>query len=889
MKKYIYPLAVVAALTAATSCNDDDVREIIENKPDSEKEMISFSLSDEASSTRAGFLKAETSLAMHIVSQDRRSTNSNPINPRYTNTVAAAAVQDNGKDYSVVSFTSANKRYWDDAYGRNALLSVYAVAIPNGGSSIKNNNKTLEELLTISGASTAAPWVTAATPTNTIDWQVTSGISNVQEKDASTVTSPTKNIDQEDLTYANNIQNGGTNGIYRWDYTKGKHQPDDTGSETEHKNGRMLFYQKDMTSGEEATATITSDPGHFDKGHLMFNHALSRISVTLKSGQGFAKAATGSFRMKGDGIQFLNMKVKGTLDIPTGVWTAASSGAQATIVTKPSLDITYVDPDDPSQGVSALSYATVAQMLPDYVFEDGSNTNVMQFTIDNNTYYITQDMIYDALAGDDNNKIAANGYAAAVAASGTQGQSGYTPATAAHFKMMQGKNYALTITVDKKQIEAITATLKAWDDVNASFAQDNSHITIFTSSTGSEHNDFKLFRLEEALNQIYTDNSYTADGFSGNYKVNGIATLDEMTNNGSSYSPKKWEARDWYYKDNKTAYHLRTLNDLAADGTNSNTNDDAENVNNTTATTTEPAKSYFTMNNGAQSTQDYHWGAPMKASGDMASGQTLLAYNTSTGYTPSIHKGFVAPANGTSNPINITELHMMSNINVILKTTASTSSDHINLRVPVYYTLSEYNTYKRGQDNTWTDISQSDFDALAENVRIKEYKYATVKITNLYSSATVDMGTGLVTPTGSITASETMTQPTTYFAPTTTTPPADDITTTQAFTWAVVPQALKVTTGTGQSATTRMVGITITTPDNNEYYIIADLSLIKPSSVGSQAGQMHSESSAIERWYPNHSYTYTFTLSKKGIEAITCTLAEWVTVTGTNTNITLEN
>lgn len=818
MKKAFIPLALATALFT-TGCKDSD--SIVDYKepsiPNSAKEMISFSLSDGASSTRAGFTGAATALAIRIQSDEKGGSGK-----KYTRTVAEASkdATNTSVSYSTVTFGESYKRYWDDAHGRKSLLSVFAVAVPNGGSSITNNGKSLETLL--AKGDDSKDWGT--NDDNTIEWIVTT---SEQKKDAATVTTPTENIDKEDLVYSNNIQANttlGKDGIYRWNYsaTTPDYDPAVTGDATHH-NGQMLFFQSGMTDSDAASKNITEDPGHFDKGHMKFNHALSRISIKLVAGEGFTKAASGSFVLSNDGVQFLNMNVKGKLDLPTGKWTLDSSPT-GTIVTKPTRKTTD-NGATPTPAITSMYYETVAQMLPDYIFNStgtSATTNVIKFNIDGNDYFIPQASIYKAL----NDNASNNGL----------------DATATSYTMAQGKNYSLTITINKKQIEALTATLKAWDDVEASMSLDNSHINVTTSTIGSEHNDFNLFRLEQALDKIYTDDNYSANVYSGNYKANGVASLTEMKDaNGNSYSPKCWSAvgEGWYYKDNQTAYHLRTLNNLAADEGGTNVDNNAENVNNTT----DPAKSYFNMKNGAQANQDYHWGAPMTTNAD-------LKYNTTTGYTNSIHKGFVAPKNNATSPINITELHMMSNINIVLKTT--TDDKKIALRT--------------GSEGS--------------------YQYATVKITNLLSEAEVDMGTGLVTPK-TIATDQTMTKPATYFVQSGT-PASDDITTTQSFTWAVVPQALKVTTGTGDDATTRMVGITITTPDNNEYYIIADLSTIVPTSLGNQAGQMHNTTDPITQWYPNHSYTYTFTITKKGIDAITCTLADWATVTAADTPIDLE-
>ena len=146
------------------------------------------------------------------------------------------------------------------------------------------------------------------------------------------------------------------------------------------------------------------------------------------------------------------------------------------------------------------------------------------------------------------------------------------------------------------------------------------------------------------------------------------------------------------------------------------------------------------------------------------------------------------------------------------------------------------------------------------------------------------MGIGLVKPTGNIEDQEEMTQPTTFFVQENS---ADKISETQAFTWAVVPQPLWRGSTESEKTEDYYVGITITTPDNNQYYIIKNLSEITASSVGTSGNQTQNEK--IIRWYPNHSYTYTITITKKGIEAITCTLVNWSEVIAADKDIDLES
>lgn len=806
-------LLAVAALTAASCSDNTDITSPIDP---SGKEMISFSLSD-GTQTRAGFRESNTRILMRIQSDDRSTS---PSASKYTRVLASAAKDemdistDENKQhaYSVVSLND-DPRYWDDAHGRFSLLSVYAIAIAN-----KNDAELLPLTYMYDGsgsksAATNTVWGTSATSNadnNTILFTV--------ETTAQTATT----IANQDLVYSNNIQADadlGKDGIYRWNYSDNKYTPDNTGNTT-HGNGRMLFFQNGVNTNQQPTDA----PGHFDKGHLVFNHALSRLTVTLKEGEGFDDSSDTDFKFKnGTGnIKLLGMNTTGTLNVKTGVWAPGTA--------------TAINQMSPAATYSTAAGTFAAQMLPDYEFVDGSNTNVMEFTIDDNTYYITQDMVYDALVAVEANKVSSYGY---------------DDATNSKFKMMQGHNYALTITVKKTKIQAITATLADWVDVTGEYAIDNSHITVTTKKidgTGDAPcTEFNFYRLGQTLDKIYTDDSYSATAFSGDYKTEGRATKSETSTRNI------WNT-EWFYESNKIAYHFRTLNNLAS-GT-----DDA----NITNSSTTPAVSSFAMQSGSQASHDYHWGAPMDES-------ATLAYNTTNGYTSSIHKGIVAPKNDKDKTINITELHMMSNINIQLVTDSVETS-------------AGSGTYKLGP--------------AAVNL-----ENAQITITRFAKTGSVDMGTGKITPN--------------YTAPSPLTHSLDGDAdcakidapsftaidswwkhsssikaSTDWFTYAVVPQALR-RSDAATPAEADCVGITIRTTDNNEYYVIKDLADIIATSVTTSsslsATRDQAQGAKILRWFPGHTYKYTIKITKKGIEAITCTVADWVTVTAKQIDITLEN
>lgn len=816
MKKTFIPLALAAALFT-TGCKDSENIIDTPSTPDlSDHEAISFTMSDEqgASTTRAfhaeglsraGFTSS-TDILMHIQSDEK--TTSGTGGCLYTRTKANAAAEVSSAGYSVVTFTNTsdgtttenNIRYWDDCYGRNAQLSVYAVAIPD--KTISSNSK-------LNIGSLSAPSTTWGDFTTSENHNISWSVSTDQDQSGSSV------LASEDLVYSNNIKSDGKDGVYTYDFTSNKYTPDE-GAGT-HTDGQMKFQLQDQN--------IPDGPGKFNRGHLKFNHSLSRITIELVKGTGFSTTDAFAFAT-GTQIQLNNMNISGTLAINTGTWTIANPETH------------HITKMQPSAEYSNAAGTYSAQMLPDYeINANGNTTNMLQFTIDDQTYFITQAMVFEALTK--------TGSWFTSASEADKTAAGFDDATnPTKVTMAQGKNYKLKITVNKTQISAVTATIAAWSDITAENLNiDNAHFTItdIYNPSGTAETGVHLFRIPEELDKILTSGEIPTDkgeAYQGKYYD------DEATMTAPASGSNVWST-NWYFNDNKTLYHIRSLNDLACKGKTTGATDKAnlDDADNTS----------FKMENGAQASSDYHWGAPMQADA-AGSTSTKFKYDESNGFKAHLHKGLPSMTNTATNPINITELHMMSNINVVLKTKNDASA--VNLRTGA---------------GTTED----------------PYQYAKVELTKLYKEGTVDMGIGVVSTTGDIDATETMTGPESntkfsskYFKQNGS---SDDLYETNPFTWAVVPQNL---TRTGSSGT-EYIGITITTPDNNQYYVIEKLSNITATAVGTSQNQ--ATSNAITRWYPNHSYTYTFTITKKGIEAITCTVANWVDITAADTPIDLES
>lgn len=786
MKKYLFPAALATTLLA-TSCSDNDMAEPI--TPDGQKEMISLTLGlgDDTPAmakrvsgtpTYDGFT-APTRILMRIQSDDNDAATGNH---RYTRTLAVANTKVGDKQYSTVVHTvdqdNAYIRYWDDAFGRNAHLSVFAVAIPN-----KNDAGLLAENK-LNGP--ASGWTTDPQD-NKIKWTVAT------TQDATT-------LEDQDLVYSRNIRKGGTAdeaGRYVWNFSSGAYVPNIDAALTAPNvftKDRMRF-----TLSDDADPT---SPGKFDKGHLIFNHALSRLTITINSGTGFD--AKNNFTLSDEGVQALGMNTSGTLDVSTGLW--ADGATTGTITTKPTVD-------RPTGSVTYASYKTSMQMLPGYAFNNGNTTNVLKFTIDDNEYYITQDLIFDALKEN-----AAN--------------NGLSTSEETKYTMEQGKNYVLTITVKKTKIESLTATLADWVDVAAKEKPlYNSYVTLsLKDAEGTACEDFDLYRLGVGDDKIHTsETDKTADAYE-NYEWKGNYT-DYLTTNASADENKKlkkytdtaegkekWKT-PWFFDDNKTFYHFRTVKA----GTT---------IEGATGVKADATDDYFTIHDGPISGTnevDPHWGAPLKdyAGSDNPATKPATKYNTTPGdhegYTDIIYKAI----GSTTGAIAIQEFHMLSEIQVIVKTKSEAEGG----------------------------VKLKDGDV-----------YTTVTLYQFAQNGQVKMGNGFVTAQAPFTHSQALTQPTDFFK--------TNPTVTNAFTWRVVPQSLNRGTTKADK-----VAIKIQTPDNNLYYCIDDLSTITPQGT----------SNPINYWRPNHRYTYTFVISKKGIDQITCTVADWIDVKANDKDITLED
>lgn len=128
-----------------------------------------------------------------------------------------------------------------------------------------------------------------------------------------------------------------------------------------------------------------------------------------------------------------------------------------------------------------------------------------------------------------------------------------------------------------------------------------------------------------------------------------------------------------------------------------------------------------------------------------------------------------------------------------------------------------------------------------------------IELKNIYTKGRVQLGNGLVLGTDTQTGTHTF--------------PLQGGTTLTWSNYGAIPQSLAG------------VVLEITTPDHNHYLI--DLANVKASASNISSKNVLNPYAIVDgkctinRWYPDYKYTYSFTLSKKGVTGITCTILDW--------------
>lgn len=504
-------ISLISLLTLS-SCSSD-LLDII-NPDNWGKTPISLSASAEqtGSFSRAGFTSANTRIIAKIKSE-KESENATETEWTVASLLASKDNDNNSESYSAVDYKLNESRFWDDTYGREAKVSVYAIAIADKETTLLNNETLLE------GVSAANPWIKQTAANNANNLSFNFSVANNQNA----VDTKCANYD---LVYSNNIV-----------------------KKSDEEDNRLWFGHKDA--------------GKFEKGQLHFNHALTKITVNLVSGEGFVDA--NDFKAENTSIVLGNDDFKantsGTFDIATGSW---SNLKDETLLTMAATDV--------EDNVNMI-ISNSALMMPGLVVGN-ANDNAITITVNNNLYYVSQELLLKALKA--SKDIPADDKPAS---------------TATEYTLKQGKHYIFTINLNKTKVCAVSATLADWEAITGSVETTNARISISVSQAEGENSctDIALYRLRDAGNDAITDD-YVGKIWNGNY---GSAATLTANNEQNKYST------DWFFDDNTCFYHFRTVKQGTA-----------------VAYSDTDKDSYFSVSCGTRDNSDPHWGAPINEKGE---------------------------------------------------------------------------------------------------------------------------------------------------------------------------------------------------------------------------------------------------------------------------------
>lgn len=604
-------LIVCAGLTACS----DEMSSIF--SPDYDKTPIELSVGgvDAPAMTRAVItdgtdktlnpFDVDTKIFMVMKSEYGTHDFDDPDNPHVAKyTVARGDVlvseNDNTNNRSIVKFDATNQRYWDDAHARSSQLDVWAYAQKGMG------------------------WKTCAFEVPNAGGV---GLDAYKDKTYDTSTAP-------DPVWTKGAEGEIYPAIRRW---RASHHYNDGGVNFRQTQTSVmcqdLLFSNNLTNNTSGDNRLKYNFGtrkfpQVGEAHMIFYHAMSKITIHIKKGEGFKN--TDPFAFSTGNVKLMGFNTEGLFNIKTGQfeyihehydipeiynWTTPATGDAYTLE---ALVIPNVD------GNVALLTDTYSR------WNDDNTTKSMEFIIDHNKYEISQDQLYEALKANVANAFIVDG---------------------SKVDLEAGKNYVFTFTVGKQKINNITAQVAEWENVTAdNITPTNARIKLQLEERGTaQTSDVAFWKANDNKTTEGVDDNYTTWNWKTGY-----------TNLGATYSSTHWTT-NYFWESNKDFYHFRALMPAA-----------------TGVTTDGSGGDYATLTSAASYT-DVRWGTPMKDDGDNETEGTFKwTYDPTTyGFDNADHTQIYKAIGPTENPVKLILFHMMSDLTFTIKTTET--SDKVEL------------------------------------------------------------------------------------------------------------------------------------------------------------------------------------------------------------------
>lgn len=539
----------------------------------------------------------------------------NPSVAKYT--VARGDVlvseNDNTNHRSIVKFDATNQRYWDDAHARSSQLDVWAYA------------------------QKGMSWKTCAFEVPNAGGV---GLDAYKDQPYDTSTAP-------DPVWTKGAEGEIYPAIRRW---RASHHYNDGGVNFRQTQTSVmcqdLLFSNNLTNNSSGDNRLKYNFGtrkfpQVGNAHMIFYHAMSKITIHIKKGEGFTGAdrfafTTGNVTLKG-------FNTEGTFNIKDGEFQQVPEHYDI-----PQMYQHSPADDGDAYTLEALAIPNIHEFMKVHSGTDSysrfveNSTDVMiQFTIDGNTYKINSGALYNALknlsVGPLTNQIKK-----------CDDNGNYIP-------MEAGKNYVFTFTIGKERISNISAKLADWINVTATEqTPTNDYVTVSVKTNeGTKVTGDPTFDLYRAPGTTYSG-AATSEGYNDYADYNWEKSYEKSTSLAETSVGTGIYTTEWFWPDNKTFYHLRSI---SPSGKDIQDND----------ATTYIAMTGGVIKAGSVTANDYIWGAPFKTDSPTPDG-----YSFETGYCNNATKadGQLYKAIGaTKDNITLIQHHMTSQVFVDLETT----------------------------------------------------------------------------------------------------------------------------------------------------------------------------------------------------------------------------